>query len=267
MMAKNRPLAGFLLLVFLLLSVQSCFSYPNVNSYPTPILKYEIIDHFPHDPEAFTQGIIWKDGFLYEGTGLYGRSSLRKLDLETGEVLQQYNLPDDFFGEGITIFKDRIYQVTWKEQTGFIYDLNTFQLLETFSYPHEGWGITHDGEYLIISDGTPVLHFVDPFTLEEIKQIEVYERQTKVNRINELEYIQGKIYANIWQTDRIAIIDPESGEITAWLDLSKILDQEDVNQKIDVLNGIGYDSENDRLFVTGKLWPKIFQIKMIETTN
>lgn len=263
-MTKDRPLILIGLLSFFLLFIQNCVIYSDDNS--TPILQYEIINSFPHDPKAFTQGLVWENGFLYEGTGLYGRSSLRKLDLETGEILQQYNLPDDFFGEGITIFEDRIYQVTWKEKIGFIYDLNTFQLLGTFSYPHEGWGITHNGEYLIISDGTPILHFLEPSTLEEAKQVQVYENQIPINRINELEYIQGKIYANIWQTDRIAIIEPESGKITAWLDLSGILDPTDVNQKIDVLNGIGYDSENDRLFVTGKLWPKIFQIKMVKTT-
>jgi glutaminyl-peptide cyclotransferase len=264
MMSKNRPLAGFLLL-FLLLSVQSCFSFSHQDA--VPILKVEIINAFPHDPEAFTQGLVWKDGFLYEGTGLYGSSSLRKVELETGKVVLQYNLPEDFFGEGITIFKDGIYQLTWKEKTGFIYDLQTFQLLETFCYSHEGWGITHDEECLIISDGSPVLHFVDPFTLEEIKQIEVHEKGTPVKYLNELEYIQGQIYANIWQTDQIAIIEPQSGKIIAWINLSGILNLEDINQKIDVLNGIAYDAKNDYLFITGKLWPEIFQIEVIETAN
>ncbi len=265
-MTKDRPLVRKLLLVgiflFFLLSVQSCFSYPDHD--PVPILKYEVINIFPHDSNAFTQGLVWKDGFLYEGTGLYGSSSLRKVDFKTGKVLQQYNLPEDVFGEGITIFDDKIYQLTWREQTGFIYDLNTFQLLETFSYTHEGWGMTHDMEYLIISDGTPTLYFMDPFTLEEVKRIDVHHQQAPLKHINELEYIKGKIYANIWQTDQIAIIDPQSGKIIAWLDLSGILNPEDINQAIDVLNGIAYESESDMLFVTGKLWPKIFQIKIIE---
>jgi glutamine cyclotransferase len=264
-MTKNRSLAGLLLVVFLLFPLQSCLSFADQN--PVPVLQYKIINTFPHDPEAFTQGLVWKDGFLYESTGLYGSSSLRKVELETGNILQQHYLSDDYFGEGITIFRDKIYQLTWKEQIGFIYDRETFQLLETFSYSQEGWGITHDGEYLIISDGSPILHFVDPLTLEEIKQIEVHEKQSPVNRINELEYIQGKIYANIWQTDRIAIIEPGSGRITAWFDLSNILNQLDVdeNVKIDVLNGIAYDSENNRLLVTGKLWPVLFQIEITDT--
>ena len=265
MMSKDRPLALIGLLLFLLLFFESCVSDSDNNHIP--VLQYEIMDDFPHDPEAFTQGLVWKDGFLYEGTGLYGQSSLRKVEPKTGIVLYQANLPEHFFGEGITIFKDRIYQLTWKKQTGFIYDIATFQLLKTFSYDYEGWGMTHDGEYLIISDGTPVLHFLDPFTLEEIRQIEVYEKQNRVDQINELEYIQGYIYANIWQTDRITIIEPESGKVSAWLDLSGILNQEDMNQKIDVLNGIAYDAKNDHLFITGKLWPKMFQIRIIETVN
>ncbi|MGE4412901.1 MAG: glutaminyl-peptide cyclotransferase [Candidatus Caldatribacteriota bacterium] len=252
----------------LVFSIQICLSNANENFTPTftPIFSYKIIDVFPHDPEAFTQGLVWEDGFLYEGTGLYGDSSLRKVDLETGKILQLYQLSDDFFGEGITIFKERIYQLTWKEQIGFIYDADSFQLLETFSYSHEGWGITHDEKYLIISDGSPVLHFVDPLTFQEVKQIKVHDQQTPVYRINELEYIKGKIFANIWQTDLIAIISPESGEVFAWVDLSDILENVNIkiNQPIDVLNGIAYDSLNDRLFVTGKWWPVIFQIEIIE---
>ena len=208
--------------------------------------------------------MVWKDGFIYEGTGLYGRSSLRKVDLETGNIILQYNLANDLFGEGITIFNDKIYQLTWKAKTGFIYDLITFQLLETFSYGHEGWGITHNEEYLIISDGTSILHFLFFSTLKEVKQVKVNENQNPISHLNELEYINGKIYANIWQTDRIAIIEPESGKIIGWLDLGGILTQEDVNQKIDVLNGIAFDQEDDRLFITGKLWPKVFQIEIID---
>jgi glutamine cyclotransferase len=272
MMTKDRPLT-LTLVVFAILvfSVQICLSNTdnaNKNFTPTfaPIFYYEIIDVFPHDPQAFTQGLVWEDGLLYEGTGLYGVSSLRKVELETGKILQLYQLPDIYFGEGITIFEDRIYQLTWKEQIGFIYDTDSFQLLKTFSYPHEGWGITHDEEYLIISDGSSVLHFVDPLTLKEIKQVKVHDQQTLVYRINELEYIKGKFFANIWQTDLIAIISPESGEVFAWVDLSDILENVHIkaNQPIDVLNGIAYDSLNERLFVTGKWWPVVFQIKITE---
>ena len=259
---KYRLLAAsFLVLFFLLLSINSCLSYPHQDSIP--VLKYEIIEPFPHDPGAFTQGLVWQDGFLYEGTGLYGESSLRKVELETGMILKQYNLPDDFFGEGIAIFKNRIYQLTWKAKTGFIYQLDTFDQISSFTYSYEGWGITHDGKNLIISDGTAILHFVDPSTMEEIKKIEVHENGVPVNQINELEYINGKIYANIWQTEQIAVIEPQSGKVIAWLDLSGILNFVDMDesQKIDVLNGIAYDSESDCLFITGKLWPVLFQMK------
>ena len=275
MMTKDRPLT-LTLVVFAILvfSVQICLSntdntIKNFTPTFTPIFYYEIIKVFPHDPQAFTQGLVWEDGLLYEGTGLYGDSSLRKVELETGKILQLYQLPEIYFGEGITIFEERIYQLTWKEQIGFIYDTESFQLLETFSYPHEGWGITHDEEYLIISDGSPVLHFVDPLTFKEVKQVKVHDQQTLVYRINELEYIKGKIFANIWQTDLIAIISPESGEVFAWVDLSDILENVHIkaNQPIDVLNGIAYDSLNERLFVTGKWWPVVFQIKITEKSE
>ncbi len=232
-------------------------------------LNYEIIAIYPHDPEAFTQGLVWQDGFLYEGTGLYGSSSLRKVDLDTGKVVQYLDLSDQYFGEGITIFKDRIYQLTWKEKIGFIYHRETFQLIDTFSYPYEGWGITHNGTYLIISDGSPFIHFVDPFTRKEVKQLKVEYQNTPVYHINELEYIKGKIFANIWQTEKIAIIDPDSGKVINWLDLRGILDYVKVNAagKIDVLNGIAYLQEKDSLLVTGKFWPKLFQIKIGENSD
>ncbi len=255
----------------LLLGIVFYLSFSIINSFGNSYditqsaLSYEIIAVFPHDNTAFTQGLVWHNGFLYEGTGLYGSSSLRKVKLETGKVLQYHSLSADYFGEGITIFQDRIYQLTWKEQTGFIYDVKTFQLIDTFSYCYEGWGITHDGKHLIISDGSPVLRFLDPYTLEEVKQITVNFHKVPVHFINELEYIKGKIFANIWQTDYLAIIEPESGEVTDWLNLEGILDNIEVDrQKIDVLNGIAYDEEKDRLFVTGKFWPNIFQIKIKE---
>jgi len=250
----------FLLLIF---SAQNCLNNENSGFSEN---QYRIIDIFPHDNTAFTQGLVWKGNYFYESTGLYGRSSLRKVEIQTGNVLQKYDLPNDYFGEGITIFKDSIYQLTWKEQTGFIYDQETFQLIDTFSYSYEGWGITHDGKHLIISDGSPVLHFVDPCTMEEVKQVTVYFQKTPVRFINELEYIKGKIFANIWQTKQIAIINTDSGEVTNWLDLGGILDNIEINssQDIDVLNGIAYDEDKGYLFVTGKFWPNIFQIKIME---
>jgi len=257
---------GKLLLIFfiiiIILPVQTSFAHLVGDS--APVLQYKIIDSYPHDTAAFTQGLVLNEGFLYEGTGLYGESSLRKVEMETGKVLQQYNLPGKFFGEGITVFDNRIYQLTWKKQTGFIYDLETFRLLDVFIYSHEGWGITHNGEYLIISDGTSVLRFIDPLKLKEVKQINVSDGDTPVDRLNELEYINGYIYANIWQTDIIAIIDPETGKVNSWLDLSGILKDVKTNEKIDVLNGIAFDSERGHLLITGKLWPKIFRIKISE---
>jgi glutamine cyclotransferase len=268
MLLKDRPLTCLLLIIiiFLSLSAQSCSNNAtNTNNNTTPILSYEIINIYPHDSEAFTQGLIWDDGYLYESTGLYGSSSLRQVELKTGKTIKNIPLADNYFAEGITIFDDKIFLLTWREQTGFIYHQDTLKLIGTFSYSYEGWGITTDGEYLIVSEGTPVLHFLDPETLQEIKQIHVHDGLFLVKWINELEYIEGYIYANIWQTDRIAIIDPDTGKVVSWLDLYGILDSVQYNKNVDVLNGIAYDAENNRLFVTGKLWPAIFEIKMLET--
>ena len=228
--------------------------------------SYEIINSYPHDPAAFTQGLIYLDGVLYEGTGRYGQSSLRQVDLETGDVLTLTTMPEQYFGEGITILDDKIYQLTWKSQTGFIYDQDSFELLETFSYPTEGWGLTHDGQQLIMSDGTNNLYFLDPDTLEVNGRLPIHDNQgNPIVRLNELEYINGEIYANIWQTNQIIRIDPQSGQVTAWIDLTGLLAQETLSQPVDVLNGIAYDATNGRLFVTGKLWPMLYEIKLVET--
>jgi glutamine cyclotransferase len=228
-----------------------------------PVYGYQIIHTFPHDPAAFTEGLVFNGGFLYESTGLYGRSTLRKTQLETGQVLQQHDLPADVFGEGATIFGDRIIQLTWKSQLGYVYDKLTFRLLREFTYPTEGWGITHDGKNLIMSDGTANLYFLNPDTFERVGQIEVHGDNGPVTQLNELEYVQGEIYANVWQTDRIARIAPDTGQVLEWIDLSGLLSAEDRRVPVDVLNGIAYDPEHDRLFVTGKLWPKLFEIKLI----
>jgi glutamine cyclotransferase len=200
---------------------------------------------------------------LYEGTGLYGRSWLRRTVLETGEVVQSYALPEQFFGEGIAIFQERIYQLTWKARKGFIYDLQSFDLLDEFSYPTEGWGLTDDGRHLIMSDGTSVLHFLDPTTLSEVRNVEVRDSSGPVWRLNELEYVHGEVLANVWQTDRIARIDPMDGRVTGWIDLGGLLPQADRTDGVDVLNGIAYDDQGERLFVTGKLWPKLFEIVLV----
>lgn len=233
------------------------------NSEVIPVYTYEIVNVYPHDRNAFTQGLVFQDGILYEGTGLHGRSTLRKVELETGRVLQLGALPAQFFGEGVTVYGDEIIQLTWQSNVGFVYDKDSFELLQTFNYPTEGWGITHDGERLIMSDGTATLHFLEPETFEEINRIQVRDNAGPVVRLNELEYIRGEIYANVWQTDRIARIDPLTGQVTGWIDLAGLLSAQDRSQPVDVLNGIAYDAENDRLFVTGKLWPKLFEIELL----
>jgi glutamine cyclotransferase len=229
----------------------------------TTVYTYEVVNTYPHDREAFTQGLIFVDGVLYEGTGRYGQSTLRRVDLETGEVSRLRRLPPQLFGEGITVFGDKIIQLTWHSRFGFVYDKDTFELEQQFTYPTEGWGITHDGQRLIMSDGTSTLYFWDPETLAEIGQVQVYDENGPVIKLNELEYIKGEVYANVWQTNRIARVDPETGQVLGWIHLDGLLTAEDHSQPVDVLNGIAYDAGNDRLFVTGKLWPKLFEIKLV----
>jgi glutamine cyclotransferase len=228
------------------------------------LYTYRVINTFPHDSDAFTQGFFYTNGYFYEGTGLYGRSSLRKINPADGTVLKQIDLSPKIFGEGITACDDRIIQLTWREHQGYVYEKDTFSLIETFTYPTEGWGITYDGEHLVMSDGTSVLTFLDPVTYKSIRQVKVVDSNGPVTRLNELEYISGKIYANIWLTDYIVIIDPATGNITGRINLEGLINPLDYpEQEIDVLNGIAYDEENNRLFVTGKLWPKVFEIELI----
>ena len=226
----------------------------------TPVYGYKIVNTYPHDQNAFTQGLVFDDSFLYEGTGIYGESTLRKVELGTGEVLKNYSMPDEFFGEGVTIWNDTLLQLIWKSKIGFVYDKESFLLLREFAYPTEGWGITHDGKHLIMSDGTSALYFLNPDTFEEIGQIEVRDKGVPIINLNELEYIQGEIYANVWRTNHIARISPETGQVVGWIDLKGLLSEE--NRSEDVLNGIAYDAKQDRIFVTGKCWPKLFEIKL-----
>lgn len=225
--------------------------------------SYKIVNAFAHDPNAFTQGLVFEDGVLYEGTGLNGQSELRKVEFETGRVLQSRKLEDKYFGEGIAILDDRIYQLTYRSKIGFVYDKETFEPLRQFTYPTEGWGLTHDGEELIMSDGTPVLYFLDPNSLTRVHKVMVFEGEKAVWGLNELEYIKGRIYANVWPTDRIAQIDPGTGQVVGWIDCAGLLTRQDLNDQIDVFNGIAYDPNEDRLFVTGKCWPKLFEIKLV----
>lgn len=244
--------------------VFSCLSFPGCSdSDGVPVYSYNIVNTYPHDPDAFTQGLVFEDGFLYEGTGLYGQSTLRRVELEIEDILQILELSDEFFGEGITVYEDKIIQLTWQSHIGFVYDKDSFESLQQFNYSTEGWGITHDGEHLIMSDGTSILHFLDPQTFEEIGQLGVFDNHGPVTKLNELEYVQGEIYANVWQTDRIARIAPGTGQVVGWIDLEGLLTAEDRTEPVDVLNGIAYDAGADRLFVTGKLWPKLFEIELV----
>ncbi len=255
----KRVRVGLLTLIILSLTSQLVQA-----ADPTPVDGYTILNTYPHDTNAFTQGLLFADGVLYEGTGLTGRSSLRRVDLTSGTVLQQRTLPNDQqFGEGVTLFDGKLYQLTWQAKTAYLYDKESFTLLDSFSYPTQGWGLTHDGQYLIMSDGTPTIYFRDPQTFAEVRQITVYDEQGPVSRLNELEYIEGEIYANVWHTDLIARIDPATGQITRWLDLTGLLEPGEVSHSEAVLNGIAYDAHDERLFVTGKLWPKLFEIEIV----
>src|SRR5882724_1644323 len=229
-----------------------------------PIYGYEVVHVWPHDPDAFTQGVVFHDGKLLESTGEVGRSSLRRVELETGKVLQKVDVPEPYFAEGITLLKGRIYQLTWQHQLGFSYDAWTLDKIGQFNYQGEGWGLTTDGQSLILGDGTNRLRFLDPDNFQVRKTIAVLDGSTPVYEINELEYVQGEIYANIWHADRIARIDPQSGKVVGWINLAGLLTPGEVQDEEAVLNGIAYDETSGRLFVTGKLWPKLFEIRLTQ---
>ncbi len=233
------------------------------NSVTAQQYTYSIVNTYPHDRNAFTEGLVYENGFIYESTGLYGESTLRRVQLETGNILQSYLLPDQYFGEGITIFGDNIIQLTWQSNKGFVYDKHSFELLSEFSYPTEGWGITNDGNRLIMSDGSATLYLLDSQSFSKIGQIEVRDAGNPVTKLNELEYVNGEIYANIWMQQKIAIINPQTGQVRAWIDLTNITGYQNLYAG-DVLNGIAYDSESNRLFVTGKNWSLILEITLVE---
>ncbi len=227
-----------------------------------PMYTYQIVRSYPHDPNAFTQGLQFVDGVLYEGTGLNGRSSIRRVALETGQVLQQRAVSPEYFGEGITVWKNDLFELTWQSHVAFVYDKTTFEPKKRFAYPGEGWGLTSDGTNLIMSDGTEELRILDPLTFAEKRRLRVTAAGAPLKNLNELEYVKGEILANIWQTDYVARIAPDSGRVTAYIDLRGLLTPAE-RAKTDVLNGIAYDPARDRLFVTGKLWPRLFEIKLI----
>jgi len=225
--------------------------------------SYKVINTYFHDKAAYTQGLIYEDGYFYEATGQRGESTLRKVQVKTGDVVQSFTIPSDVFGEGITIFNDKIIQLSWQKYTGYVYDKRSFKLLTKFNYPTEGWGLTNNSKNLIMSDGSHNLYFLNTETYSEIDKLEVYDNKKRVRNLNELELINGDIYANIYTTDKIAIIDIKTGKVKAYINLSEILPSKDYIQgETDVLNGIAYDKTGDRLFVTGKYWPKLFEIKV-----
>lgn len=229
-----------------------------------PRYAYRVVHAYPHDRLAFTEGLFYLNGTLYESTGLEGQSSLRRVRLESGEVLQKYDLPASYFGEGIVNWKNQILQLTWQTQVGFVYDLKTFEKKREFRYPGEGWALTQDGHRVIMDDGTAQIRFWNPESLGEIGRITVTDHGQPVTNLNELEWVDGEIYANIWGTSRIARINPESGKVVGWVDLSGLerLSGADANSD-SVLNGIAYDAKSHRLFVTGKRWPKLFEIRLV----
>lgn len=246
---------SFCLLGGLALSCSEKEETPKIHLYGCEVVKAHA-----HRPDAFTQGLAIDEGFLYEGTGTYGQSTLCQIDMETGNVLLRSHLPDHMWGEGITLFGDRLYQLTWRSQIGFVYDKKTFELLRTFDYAGEGWGLTHDGRALIMSDGSATLTFLDPDSLEPLRTLQVTDANEPVRHLNELEYIDDQVYANVWLTNEIVVIDPGTGRVTSRIDLSDLKERQ---PRADVLNGIAYDPLSRRLFVTGKYWSKLYEIKIV----
>ena len=251
-------------IIVLAAALTACACGPASQAGSIPEYTYQVIHAYPHDPLAFTQGLLYLNGYLYEGTGLEGRSSIRKVKLETGEVVQKRDIPESYFGEGIVNWKDRLIEISWKTEMGWVYDLASFAPVREFHYQGEGWGLTQDGKRLIESDGSDQLRFWDPETLRETGRITITADGEPVEKLNELEWVKSEVYANIWETDRIARINPSNGKVVGWIDCTGILKRADRTGNEDVLNGIAYDSQTDRLFVTGKQWPKLFEIKLVK---
>ncbi|MFH1123774.1 MAG: glutaminyl-peptide cyclotransferase [Pseudomonadota bacterium] len=263
---KKLIIISAILLTFSLPSLSETAAQPLLapdRAMDIPVYSYRVINVYPHDRQASTQGLIYCDGFLYESTGRNGKSALRRVRLETGKVLEQHRLAREYFGEGLTDWGENLFQVTWQSNVGFVYDKATLRVKRTFHYPGEGWGLAHDQTRLIMSDGTATLRFFDPDTLKETGRLTVREGHLPLEYLNELEFIRGEIYANVWETDKIARISPYTGQVTGWIDLHGLLPGIDKMIRVGVLNGIAYDSRKNRLFVTGKLWPKLFEIVLV----
>lgn len=227
-----------------------------------PVYTYEVVNSWPHDPKAFTQGLVFHDKYLYESTGHHGMSTLRRVELRSGKVKKKVDVAEEYFAEGMTIFQDKVYQLTWQSHKGFIYDLKDLEREGEFTYWNEGWGLTHDDRHLIMSDGTNQLRVIDPTNFSLVRTISVFNHGQPLMSINELEYVKGEIYANIWHSEKIVRIDPANGNITGWIDLAGLRPADVADDSDNVLNGIAYDEKEDRLFVTGKRWPKIFEIRL-----
>ncbi len=241
---------------------QQTASFQLLKNTNAPVSKINVINIFPHDPESFTQGLVYHRGYLYESTGLNGKSALKKIELNSGRVIKRVELGKEYFGEGMAILGNKIYQLTWLNQTGFVYDLSSLKKKVRFSYRGEGWGLTTDGKSLILSNGTPVITFINPKTFQTVREIKVQDGKMLVNYLNELEFIRGEIWANVFMTDVIVRISPRTGKVLGWIDLGRLQALLPQSGRRDVLNGIAYDQDNDRVFVTGKLWPGIFEIKL-----
>ncbi len=261
-MRKLHKGTCILCLIFLSLSVVF-----QAEANDTPYYSYRIVNTFPHNTNSFTQGLIYYEGYLYEGTGEWGESKLMKVNLESGEAVQLIDLDNQFFGEGITLFNEEIIQLTWLSNVGFVYNKHSFELVRQVQYPTEGWGLTHDGTQLIMSDGTEFLYFRDAATFEEKKRLEVLDGNTPIIYLNELEFVEGEVWANVWFEDFIARISPATGKVLGWIDLRDIRENNDLPDSAGVLNGIAYDSLSKRIFITGKDWPKLFEIEILENKS
>ena len=268
---QRTRVTQILLILALSLASLQCNGSTNTNTPPkdpapenavVPKFGYQIVNIFPHDPNAFTQGLVFLDGKMIESTGQEGHSSLRSVELQTGKILKKVDVPVPYFAEGVALLNNKLYQLTWIHQLGFIYDAQTLEKTGQFNYSGEGWGLASDGRSLLLSDGSNRIRFLDPDSFNVTKTIAVVDGKTPINELNELEYVNGEIYANVWHDDRIAVVDPESGRVKAWIDLTGLLQPGDVTDPEAVLNGIAFDQASNRLFVTGKLWPRLFEIKI-----
>lgn len=266
-LGKRSKLLGWVITSLIIAScTDTTYSQtPHSKSNDTPVYSYEVVNEYPHNLSAFTQGLLFKDGYFYESTGLHGHSTVRRVVPETGEVEKFARIDKKFYAEGLTTRGDDLILLTWKAETGFVIDPSTLKTISTFKYKGDGWGLTSSDENIFMSDGTSFIRVLDPATLEEESRFQVTEKGKPVKKINELEWVEGEIYANIWKTDKIAKIDPETGNVTAWIDMSGLFKKRNPKfQGEDVLNGIAYDKNTKRLFVTGKLWPSLFEIKEVK---